>query len=85
MGLPLLEEGQVKKSQNEKRVLDPGRQLAMADMFRFLWIFLLSFSFSPSVSSFGKSQAVSSRGARPVQQGRALWDSLPQGPGRNFE
>lgn len=29
-----------------KRVLDPGGQLAMADLFQFLWISWLSFSFS---------------------------------------
>lgn len=36
-----------------KRVLDPGRQLAVADLFWFLWISWLRFSFSPSLSSLG--------------------------------
>lgn len=46
--------------------LDPGRQLTMAnmDVFRFLWIFSLNFlffKFCPYLGSFGKSQSVSSR------------------------
>lgn len=64
------------RSLRNEGVLGPGRQ---PSMFGLLQIFLLSF-LSPHVSSFGKFQAVWSRGTGRVTPGSVLGgERLPEG------
>lgn len=56
-----------------KRVLDPGGQLAMADLFQFLWISWLSFSFSlllVFLGNLGLCQRYQACAAGPCTVGR---------------